>query len=103
MKVIIIGIIISAIFALGLQMILPFPYGIISAIVISFVIIFYAKRRSEDSSFSLRNYRRADPKNSEELEQNKEAYRILKKRFLEGQISKEEFEKLRKGFDIKDD
>lgn len=100
MKTILIAILISAVIALGLQMILPFPFGFIFSIAIPVTIIWYAiKKQSSKDPFSLLNYRRADPKTDDESKQNREAYRILKKKFLEGEISKEEFDRLKKDFD----
>lgn len=84
-------------------MIIPFPFGLIFGIAIPVIIIGYAIKQSYIGPFSLLNFRRADPKTDDELKQNKEAYRILKKKFLEGEISEEEFERLKKGFDVEDE
>jgi len=99
MKTILIAILVSVVIVLGLQIILPFPYGVIFGIVIPVIIIRYAIKQSYRGPFSLLNYRRADPKTDDESKQNREAYRILKKKFLDGEISKEEFDKLKKDFD----
>jgi len=99
MKTILIAILISAVIGLGLQMLLPAPFGLIFGIAIPTIIIWYAIKQPCIGPFSLLNYRRADPKTDDEFKQNKEAYRILKKKFLEGEISKEEFDKLKKDFD----
>lgn len=99
MKTILITILVSAAIILMLQMVLPFPYGAIIGAVIAGIIIRYAITQSRKSQFSLLNYRRSDAKTSKEKKQNLEAYRILKKKFLEGDISKEEFDKLKKDFD----
>lgn len=99
MKILLIAIIISVVIGFGLQIILPFPFGVIFGIAIPVIIIWSALKKTDVDPFSLINYRREDPKTEKEKEQNKEAYRILKKRFLDGEISKEEFEKLKKDFD----
>ena len=83
MKNILIAISASAVIILGLQMVLPFPYGAIFGAVISGIIIRYAIKQSHKNQFSLLNYRRSDAKTSKEKKQNLEAYRILKKKFLE--------------------
>ncbi len=103
MKTLLLAIIISAVVFIGMQTILPFPYGLVFGIGISGLIIWRAAKSDGLSRFSLLNYRRADPNTDEELRQNKEAFRILKKRFLEGEISEEEFDRLKRDFDIKDD
>lgn len=82
----------------GLQMLLPFPYGLVIGIVIPALIIWYIIKKIKNNPFSLLSYRRADPITKNEIEQNKEAFRLLKKRFLEGEITQDEFEKLKKGF-----
>lgn len=103
MKTLLLAIIISIVIFIGVQTILPFPYGLIFGIGISASIIWRAAKSDSLNRFSLLNYRRVDPKTDEELRQNKESFRILKKRFLEEEISEEEFDRLKKDFDIKDD
>jgi uncharacterized membrane protein len=103
MKILLLAIIISIVIFIGVQTILPFPYGLILGISIAAFIIWRAAKSDGLNRFSLLNYRRVDPKTDEELKQNKEAFRILKKRFLEGEISEEEFNRLKKDFDIKDE
>jgi uncharacterized membrane protein len=99
MKTTLITILISVSIALGLHITLPFPYGFIFGIAIPVFIIWRAIKVKDVNRFSLINYRRADPKTDDELKQNREAYRILKKKFLDEEISKEEFDKLKKDFD----
>jgi uncharacterized membrane protein len=100
LKTLLAAIAVSAVIALGLQIILPFPFGFIFGITLPVIIIWSAIKKADVNPFTLINYRRADPKTEKEKEQNKEAYRILKKRFLDGEITKEEYDKLRKDFDI---
>jgi len=100
MKAVIAGIGIAVLVFLGIQTVTPFPYGLIFGGGISGFIVWYALKQTRISKHSLSSYRRADAKTEEEKRQNKEAYRILKKRFLEGEITKEEYDKLRKDFDI---
>ena len=80
-------------------MLFPFPYGLVMGIVIPTLIILYVMRKIREDPFALLNYRRSDPVTNQEIEQNKEAFRLLKKRFLEGEITQEEFENLKKGFE----
>ena len=80
-------------------MLLPFPYGLVIGIVIPTVIIWYVMKKIKEDPFALINYRRSDPVTDQEIEQNKEAFRLLKKRFLEGEITQEEFENLKGGFE----
>jgi uncharacterized membrane protein len=82
-----------------IQMVFPFPYGFVMGIVIPALIIWYVLKKIRDDPFSLLSYRRADPMTKKEMEQNKEAFRLLKKRFLEGEITQDEFEKIKKGFE----
>ena len=103
MKAIIAGIGVAVLVFLGIQTITPFPYGLIFGGGLSGFIVWYTLRQTSINEHSLISYRRADPKTEEEKRQNKEAYRILKKKFLEERISKEEFEKQKKLFDIEDD
>jgi uncharacterized membrane protein len=91
-------ILVSAIIALGFQMVVPFPFGLIFGIAIAVIIIWYTVKAKSVNPFSLLTYKRADPKNEDEGKQNREAYRILKKRFLDGEITKEEFDRLREPF-----
>lgn len=103
MNAFLLAIIISAAVFIGMQTVLPFPYGLALGIGISALIIWRAAKSSSPGRFSLLNYRRVDPKTDEEFRQNKEAFRILKKRFLEGEISEGEFDRLKKEFGIEDE
>ena len=80
-------------------MLLPFPYGLVIGIGIPTLIIWYVIKKMKTDPFALLSYRRADPVTNQEIEQNKEAFRLLEKRFLEGEITKDEFENLKKGFE----
>lgn len=99
MRALIAAIIVSAVLALGIQMVIPFPYGLILAIASVVIIVWYGVKKTKPvKPFSLLSYKRSDPQNTDEEKQNKEAFRILKKRFLDGKITKEEFDRLRKPF-----
>lgn len=98
-KVSVTGIIAGIIIFVVFQMILPFPFGMILGIIGAGAIILWTKRYSFVKENSLLSYRRVDPKDEKEKLQNKEARRILEKKFLEGNISKEEYEKMKKEFD----
>ena len=89
----------SILTAIVIQMVLPFPYGVIFGIAVPVIVIWKALQVSEIKKFSLLRYRRIDPKNEKEVQQNKKAYRILKKKFLEGKITQEEFDKLTHDFE----
>ncbi|HEX9845914.1 MAG TPA: hypothetical protein VGA92_05555 [Candidatus Nitrosotenuis sp.] len=98
MKTLLLAIIISMVVFIGIQTIVPFPYGLIFGIAIPAIIIWRTIKITDVNQHSLLSYRRDDPKSDKEKEQNKEAYRILKKRFLEGEITQEEFDRLREPF-----
>ena len=66
----------------------------------AFAFSWYWLKKAPQNPSSLTSYKRADPITDKEKEQNKEAYRILKKRYLEGEISREDYDRLRKDFDI---
>jgi len=104
MKTRILGIIVAVGIFFGLQMIMPFPYGLIFGIVITTVVIYYVFRKTYTDENSLISHRRSDPKTTKEKEQNKEAFRILKKKYLEEKISKEEYDEMKKEFkDLEDE
>lgn len=99
MRALIAAIVVAAVLALGIQMIVPFPYGLILGTASVVIIIWYGVKKTKPvRPFSLLSYKRADPQNKDEEKQNNEAFRILKKRFLDGEITKEEFDRLRKPF-----
>lgn len=102
MKGLIAGITIAVLAFIGIQTIAPFPYGLIFGVVISGFIVWYTFKQTSINKHTLINYRRLDPKTEKERLQNEEAYRIIKKDFLEGRISEEEFEKRKKEFGKKD-
>ena len=97
-KVSVVGVIIGIIIFFTCSAILPFPYGLFLGIIFAGVIIWYTRRQSFAKENSLLSYRRIDPKNDDEKIQNKEARRILEKKFLEEKITKEEYEKMIKEF-----
>lgn len=100
MKRIIFTVLIAIGIFLGVNTVLPFPYGLIIGFTGSFVFFWYWLKKTSTSPDSLTSYKRVEPFTEKEKNQNKEAYRILKKKFLEGEITKEEYDKLRKDFDI---
>ncbi len=99
MKTIIPGIVFGIVIFFAFQMILPFPYGIILGLMFAGMIIWYAKKHAPAGKDSLLNYRRTDPVNEKEKDQNDEAERILEKKYLEEKISKEEYMKRKKEFE----
>ena len=99
MKTIISGIIIAIVIFIGFQMILPFPYGIIFGLLVAGLVIRYIIKHTTIGKDSLLNYRRTDPINEKEKEQNDEALRILEKKYIEEKISKEEYLKRKKEFE----
>jgi len=99
MKTIISGIIIAIVIFIGFQMITPFPYGIILGLVFGGLVIRYTIKHASIGKDSLFNYRRIDPINEKEKEQNDEALRILEKKYIEEKISKEEYKKRKKEFE----
>ena len=101
-KLLIVTVIVVAISLFFLfQMTIPFPYGLILWLVSVGVIIWYAKKHhpSKDKEDSLLNFRRIDPINEKEKEQNDEALRILEKKYLQEKISKEEYLQRKKEFE----
>ena len=102
MKTVIYGIVIAIILFFPLQMILPFPFGLVLWMVSVVLIILYVKKHPSVEKNSVLNYRRIDPINEKEKNQNDEALRILEKKYIEEKISKEEYLKRKKEFeDIK--
>jgi len=100
MKTIIPGIIFGIVIFIGFQMILPFPYGIIFGLLFGGLVIRYAIKHTTIGKNSLLKYRRTDPINEKEKEQNDEALRILEKKYIEEKISKEEYIKRKKDLKI---
>ena len=99
MKSIIPGLVLAIVVFFVLQMVLPFPYGIILGLVFAGFLVWYSVKNSSVGKDSLLNYRRLDPINAKEKEQNDEALRILEKNYLEEKISKEEYMKRKKEFE----
>ena len=98
MKIIASGIILAIILFFVFQMTLPFPYGLVLWFTFLGIIIWYVKRHSSIGKDSVLNYRRVDPINEKEKDQNDEALRILEKKYIEEKISKEEYLKRKKEF-----
>ena len=101
-RIIAIGVIASVAVFFGIQTILPFPYGLVVGLVIAGIIAWKSIKSAGADRYSLTNYRREDPKTTQEQLQNKEAFRIVKKKFLEGEITKEEYETQKKAFGIEE-
>ncbi|MCE2506105.1 MAG: hypothetical protein J4F36_06500 [Nitrosopumilaceae archaeon] len=99
MKTNIYGIVIAIILFFPLQMILPFPFGLVLWMVSVVLIILYVKKHPSVEKDSVLNYRRIDPINEKEKNQNDEALRILEKKYIEEKISKEEYLKRKKEFE----
>jgi hypothetical protein len=99
MKTIVSGIVLAIILFFAFQMTLPFPYGLVLWLIFFGIIIWYVKKYSSIGKDSVLNYRRVDPINEKEKDQNDEALRILEKKYIEEKISKEEYLKRKKEFD----
>lgn len=99
MKTIIYGIVLAIVVFFLVQTVMPFPYGLVLGVIFAGLIIWYAKKHAPVGKDSLLNYRRADPINEEEKDQNDEALRILEKKYIEEKISKEEYLKRKKEFE----
>ena len=99
MNTIIPGIVIAVIVFFLVQTVMPFPFGLILGIGFAGAIVWYTKKHVLRNKDSLLNYRRIDPINEYEKEQNDEALRILEKKYIEEKISKEEYLKIKKEFE----
>ena len=99
MRTILYGIVIAVALFFLFQMTMPFPYGLILWLVSVGIIIWYAKRHPSNDKDSLLNFRRVDPINEKEKEQNDEALRILEKKYIEEKVSKEEYLERKKEFE----
>ena len=99
MKNIIYGGVLAVVVFFLTQTFLPFPYGPVLGVIFGGLIVWYAKKHSSIAKDSLLNYRRVDPINKEEKDQNNEALRILEKKYVEEKISKEEYLKRKKEFE----
>lgn len=93
------GIVLAIVVFFLIQTVLPFPYGLVLGILFAGLIIWYAKKHVSRGKDSLLNFRRMDPINEEEKNQNDEALRILEKKYIEEKISKEEYLKRKKEFE----
>ena len=94
-----VGIILSVAIFFGLQTVVPFPYGIVLGLFVVGIILWYTKNHLSPPRDSVLNYRRVDPINEKEKQQNDEALRILEKKYIEEKISKEEYMKRKKEFE----
>ena len=99
MKSTLTGIISAIVVFFLVQTVMPFPIGLVLGIGFAAAIIWYTKKHVPRGKDSLLNYRRVDPINEYEREQNDEALRILEKKYIEEKISKEEYLKMKKEFE----
>jgi len=99
MKTIIIGLLLGIASFFGLQITVPFPYGLILWFMVIGLIVWYAKKHASTQKDSILNYRRIDPINEKEKLQNDEALRILEKKYIEEKITKEEYLERKKEFE----
>ena len=99
MKIIVSGIVLAIILFFLFQMTLPFPYGLVLWVIFVGMIIWYVKKYPLIGKDSVLNYRRVDPINEKEKDQNDEALRIIEKKYIEEKISKEEYLKIKKEFE----
>ena len=88
MKNIIYGGVLAVVVFFLTQTFLPFPYGPVLGVISGGLIVWYAKKHSSIAKDSLLNYRRVDPINEEEKDQNNEALRILEKNTLKKKSQK---------------
>ncbi len=99
MKTIVSGIVLAIVLFFVFQMTIPFPYGLVLWFISIGIIIWYAKTHPSIGKNSVLNYRRLDPINEKEKDQNDEALRILEKKYIEEKISKEEYLERKKEFE----
>ena len=99
MNYLLFGITASVIFFVIFQMIVPFPFGLILGTCIPGLLMWYVVQNNHLAKHSLLNYRRVDPINKREKNQNDEALRILEKKYIEEKISKQEYLKNKKEFE----
>lgn len=99
MRTILYGVVVAIVLFFLFQMVLPFPYGLILWFLFVGMIVWYAKKFPSREKDSLLNFRRIDPINKNEKEQNDEALRILEKKYIEEKISKKEYLKRKKEFE----
>ena len=99
MSSIIPGIVLAIVIFFIFQIILPFPFGIVLGILFGGLLVWYTIKHASIGKDFLLNYRRLDPINKKEKNQNDEALRILEKKYIEEKISKEEYIKRKKEFE----
>ncbi|QLH05834.1 hypothetical protein [Nitrosopumilus ureiphilus] len=99
MASLILSIVIAIVLFTFLQMIIPFPFGLVIGLVMTILVVGYALRHPSPRKHSILNYRRVDPINEKERLQNEEALRILEKKYIEEKISKEEYLQRKKEFE----
>lgn len=86
--------------AIGLQMLLPFPYGLVSAIIISVAIpINYIIKWTKLYNKDTKQTQLRDSKEKTGKKQNEKSLKILKERLAKGEITKEEYDELKKEFE----
>ena len=88
MKVAVSGIILSILLFPLLQMIAPFPYGLILWVLTVVGMMWYVKKYLPKHKYSLLSYKRMDC--------DDDPLTILKIRYSKGEITKEEFEEMKK-------
>ncbi len=87
--------------SIGCQMILPFPYGLMTALPIIMAIpTYYVRKWTRLFNDSLNYPKEEIPQDdsSEISEQNARSLKILKERLAKGEITKEEYDELKKEF-----
>ena len=92
--------------SIGIQMILPFPYGLVFTIPIIIVIpVYHIKKWARQFNDNLNYTSKTSPTiiqdNLSEInkEQNTRSLKILKERLVRGELSKEEYLNLKKEFE----
>ena len=99
MRTLLFGIVTAIVLFFLFQMVVPFPYGLVLWLVFAVMIIWYARKFPSREKDSLLNFRRIDPINEKEKEQNDEALRMLEKKYIEEKIPKKEYLKRKKEFE----
>lgn len=89
--------------SIGFQMILPFPYGIMIALpIIISIPTYYVRKWTRLFNDSLNQTPKDVTENDESSEineQNAKSLKILKERLAKGEITKEEYDELKKEFE----
>jgi len=92
--------------SIGTQMILPFPYGIMIALPIIMAIpTHYVRKWTRQFNDNLSYAQESSSQISDNMsdinkEQNAKSLKILKERLARGDISKEEYDELKKEFEL---